>query len=252
VCRWWDRCLALPIPFTPSRGSVQTYVRLREQARVQLEQRERGEPVWELAQTAGTDGGLLALPLPSPGDVFLDLEGSPYAREGGREYLFGMWSRGTYRSWWARNDQEERAGFEAVMDAIDAAGADDPGMRAYHFGHYEASALRRLSGRHATRGEVLDRLLRGTRLVDLHAITRKAVRAGVESYSIKQLEPYFGFTRDADLRTVRPALLAIEMVLECGAASPELPESAQHVVERYNADDCRSAQCMPSPPSSRS
>ena len=34
--------------------------------------------------------GLARLPEPSPGDVFLDLEGDSFAREGGREYLFGV------------------------------------------------------------------------------------------------------------------------------------------------------------------
>jgi predicted RecB family nuclease len=279
VCRWWDWCLGrrraddhlsfiagasrtaraeleandvrslaaagtlpVPLPFKPSRGAVPTYVRLREQARVQLEQRERRRLVWELAQTTDTEGGLLRLPEPSPEDVFLDLEGSPYAREGGREYLFGLWSRGAYRSWWARDDSEERAAFEAVMDLIERAWAADPGMHVYHFGHYEASALRRLSGRYAVRGEAIDRLLRATRFVDLHAITRKAIRAGIESYSIKQLEPYYGFTRDADLRDVRPALLAIELVLESMSASADLPMAACQIVETYNADDCRSAE----------
>ena len=33
--------------------------------------------------------GLAYLPQPSPGDVFLDLEGDPFVGEGGLEFLFG-------------------------------------------------------------------------------------------------------------------------------------------------------------------
>jgi uncharacterized protein len=38
--------------------------------------------------------GLARLPAPSRGDLFLDLEGDPFAREGGREYLFGLVTAG--------------------------------------------------------------------------------------------------------------------------------------------------------------
>src|SRR5690606_37233544 len=130
--------------------------------------------------------GLDRLPLPSPGDVFLDLEAARFAREGVREYLFGVGTNGGYRCWWAHTDADERAAFEAVMDLVMGAWTRDPAMPVYHFGHYEPSALRRLAGRYATRATELDRLLRGGRFIDLHTLTRQTLRAGIESYSIKQ------------------------------------------------------------------
>ena len=36
------------------------------------------------------DRGLLVLPEPSPGDLFLDLEGDPFALDDGVDYLFGI------------------------------------------------------------------------------------------------------------------------------------------------------------------
>ena len=66
--------LSSALPFTPRRGSVETYIRLREQARVQLEGRIKGEPIHELLLPIETDLGLARLPAPSAGDVFLDLE----------------------------------------------------------------------------------------------------------------------------------------------------------------------------------
>ena len=80
------------MPFTPTRGSRETYERLRDQARVQHQQRTAHEPVHELL-TLQSGMGLSRLPEPSAGDVFLDLEGARFAREGGREYLFGLWTR---------------------------------------------------------------------------------------------------------------------------------------------------------------
>ncbi len=184
-----------PLPFVPLRGSRDAYARLRDQARVQHQQRLAHVPVHELLPVH--DGmGLARLPVPSSGDVFLDLEGARFAREGGREYLFGVWTGGEYHEWWAHTDAEEQAAFEAVMDLIEAAITGHTGAHVYHFGHYEASTFKRLMGRHATRADELDRLLRGERLIDLYAVVRQSLRAGVESYSIKQLEQFYAFRRD--------------------------------------------------------
>jgi uncharacterized protein len=245
--------MPLPIAFKPSRGSADTYVRVREQARLQHEQRTTGEPKWEVIPRASPpiDGeatsapavGLSRLPEPSANDIFLDLEAARFAREGGREYLFGIWIRGQYHCWWAHDDAEERAAFEAVMDVIMRAWDDDPGMHVYHFGHYEPSAFRRLEGRHTTRTESLDRLLRAGCFVDLYAVVRQAVRAGVESYSIKALEQYYGFTRDARLRDAGLARHALERALEAGVVA-DVPTASLELIARYNADDCRSTEAL--------
>src|SRR5208337_2495605 len=60
-----------------------------------------------------------------------------------------------------------------------------PDLHIYHFAPYEPAALKRLMGRYATREDELDQLLRGKRFVDLFAVVRQGLRAGVESYSIK-------------------------------------------------------------------
>src|SRR5207249_2311613 len=109
--------------------------------------------------------GLAGLPNPSPGDLFLDLEGDPYVDEGGIEYLFG-WAIADpppagmlalevgpprYHHHWALDRAAERRGFEALMDTILERWDLDPGMHVYHFGAYEPGAVKRLMGRHATR-----------------------------------------------------------------------------------------------------
>jgi predicted RecB family nuclease len=101
--------LPLPLAFKPKRGAVETYVRVREQARVQLESRGKTPPVHELRLFEEGEG-LSRLPEPSPGDVFLDLEGDLFAAQGGREYLFGVVTidrsnAPVYRRFWAFTEQ---------------------------------------------------------------------------------------------------------------------------------------------------
>ena len=94
--------LIRPMPFTPKRGAPESYQRVREQARLQLEARSR-ERVFELLDVVDSQG-LCRLPEPSPGDMFLDLEGDPFAGPvsgppmlRGREYLFGRGERRSVR-----------------------------------------------------------------------------------------------------------------------------------------------------------
>jgi len=234
----------LPLPFTPRRGAVDTYVRAREQARVQLEERNQNTPVYELLPVTD-DHGLARLPAPSKGDVCLDIEGDPFARDGGREYLFGLLSAGvdeipTYQALWAHDDGEERRAFEMVMEVILKCWAADPAMHVYHYAPYETAAFKRLIGRHATREADLDHMLRAGLFVDLYAVVKHALRASVEQYSIKDLERFYGFTRSIDLRDARTNLRLVESALELGTMDG-IPSKARLVVQGYNRDDCASA-----------
>lgn len=236
--------LSLPLSRKPDRGSKETFEKLREQARLQVATRSAGHPVWERLPAAN-DRGLARLPEPSAGDVFLDLEGDPYVGEGGIEYLFGRAAlraggEPEYLPRWAVGRAEERAAFEALMDELVARWDGDPGLHVYHFGAYEPAALKRLSGRYATRAEELDRLLRAERFVDLHSVVAQGLRIGVESYSLKPLEPVYGFEREMPLADSGRALRQVEAALELGRAS-ELNGELRRAVESYNRDDCLSA-----------
>lgn len=234
--------MPVPVTFKPTRGSRETYNRLGDQARVQHQQTTEGKAIYERLAIKENEG-LCRLPAPSTGDLFLDLEGARFAREGGREYLFGLWLGKEYRAWWALNDQEEQSAFEAVIDVIMAAWDADPGMHVYHFNHYEPTAFKKLMGRYVTRGEQLDKLLRAERFVDLYPIARQAVRAGVESYSIKKLEQYSGYTRKVELKNVHDPLLKVELALDANAPAMITPE-IRDAVQGYNEDDCRSTQVL--------
>lgn len=234
--------MPVPVTFKPARGSRETFGRLGHQARVQHKQRTEKKPIYERLEIKEGEG-LCRLPPPSKGDLFLDLEGARFAREGGREYLFGLWLGDEYRAWWALNDAEEQAAFVAVIDLIMAAWDADPAMHVYHFNHYEPTAFKKLMGRYVTRSEQLDRLLRAERFVDLYPIARQAVRAGVESYSIKKLELYSGYKRKVELKSVHDPLLKVELALDANAPTL-ITNEIRAAVQGYNEDDCRSTQVL--------
>ncbi len=235
--------LPLPLPFSPKRGAMATYVRAREQARVQLAGRCERTLVHELLPI-NADCGLVRLPAPSAGDIFLDLEGDPFARDGGREYLFGLTVAAqdaiTSHAFWALSDAEERCAFESTVDAIFRIWAAHPDMHVYHYSHYEPAAFKRLMGRHATREAEVDRMLRAELFVDLHAVVKHSIRASVENYSIKSLEPFYGFTRTVALANAGINLRVVERALELGVLDA-ISVQVRAIVEGYNRDDCVSA-----------
>ena len=239
--------LPAPVPFRPRRGAAETYTNLREQARVQLEGRERERPVWERLPV-GVDRGLALLPEPCPADLFFDLEGDPFWGEGGLEYLFGyayLDDDGAlrYESAWAHDAVEERRAFEHFVDFVMARWAAEPAMHVYHFAPYEPSALKRMMGRQATREDAVDRMLRGGLLVDLHKVVRQGVRASVERYSLKDLEPFHGFARAVELPEASRNLHAMELALEFGDAE-SVTEEMRAAVLGYNRDDCFSTHAL--------
>ena len=81
-----------------------------------------------------------------------------------------------------------------------------PDLHIYHYAPYEPSALKRLMGRYGTRENEIDDFLRSDLLVDLYSVVRNGLRAGVESYSIKKLEPMYGFERDTSLPDAKTPL----------------------------------------------
>lgn len=188
------------------------------------------------------------MPAPSLGDIFFDLEGDPFAGEGGLEYLFGYAFAGadgtlTCTADWALSRADEKAAFERFVDFVTARLAQFPDLHIYHFAPDEPAALKRLMGRYATREEEIDQLLRGKRFVDLYSVVRNGLRASLESYSIKKLEALYGFTRSISLSEANLALAKVQAGLELGDL--ELIGTAeQSLVAGYNRDDCVSTAAL--------
>lgn len=233
--------MPLPLGWKPARGATYSYERIREQARIQVEGRTASATVYELLPVV-PGFGLASLPAPSSGDIFFDLEGDPFAGEGGLEYLFGYSftdSDGvaSYTCNWAFSLEDEKANFERFIDFVIARLEQHPDLHIYHFAPYEPAALKRLMGRYASREEEIDLLLRSKRFVDLFGVVRNALRASVESYSIKKLEPLYGFTRDTKLSDANMALAKVQACLELGDLE-FIDHADRTVVAGYNRDDC--------------
>ena len=235
--------LPVPIPWKPERGAVQSYEKVREQARIQVEGRAAGRTIHELLPVV-SGFGLTRLPPPSRGDVFLDFEGDPFVSGGGLEFLFGYAFEAddgspSYTADWALSRAEEKAAFEKFIDFVQARLAKHPDLHVYHFAPYEPAALKRLMGRYATRENELDQMLRAGIFVDLYAVVRHSIRASVESYSIKKLEPLYSFTRSAPLEDVGTMMAKVQACLELGDVEG-IDDQHKLVVQSYNQDDCLS------------
>ena len=251
--RWDTRTMttlaAFPIPLRqkPAHGSKEAYERVREQARVQVEGRDQEKPIHELLPVEEAKG-FCKLPKPSGLDVFVDLESDPFASGGELQYLFGFVRQDqngqlVYQSQWSFTPAAEKQAFEWIVDEIMQKWKEDPTMHVYHFGAHEPSAFKSLMGRHASREDEIDRMLRAGLFVDLHTISKQAIRAGVEEYSLKALEAFHSFARNTPLAVSRAAMRQIEHWLELGGEG-ELPASLRATVAGYNDDDCRSTASL--------
>ena len=236
------------------------------QAAIQVRGADAGHMEYELlAPARRRDGtlepnrGLTVLPEPRPGDLFFDMEGDPFALDDGVDYLFGILEPGgvdaagepLFHAIWAVDEngqvtpEAERRAFELTIDLFMDRLAADPEIHIYHYAPYETTAAGRLMGRYGTREEEVDRLFRGGVFVDLFRAVRQGLRASVESYSIKKLEPLYGLTREEGLHDAGSSIVAFESWLaevEAGEAAPRSPRTDETLlsIERYNRDDCLS------------
>jgi uncharacterized protein len=239
--------LAVPQKPKIERIGDAALLRIREQARLQVQGREAGHLIYELIEDAEEGKGLGILPTPSPADLFLDLEANPYVFDDGLEYLIGMATlpaksggEPIYESLWALTRSEEKKTFEAFIAKVMEQWRKNPEMHIYHYAPYEPTAIKRLVGRHGTCVDELDELLRAGVFVDLYRAVRQGIRASVESYSIKRLEPLYGFTRAVPLRDANVALQSFEAAMALGNGQEEIGDLLK-TVGGYNRDDCMSA-----------
>ena len=217
----------------------ETLERLRIQAHLQV-RREQGErfPIhWLQPQHVK---GFAALPPPDEGDVFFEFEGDPWVTDHGIEFRWGWVERGEDGSWryqsiWAHDPVREKAALERFLDRMLELRRRHPGMHIYHYSAAEPGAIKRLAMQHATRESDVDELLRAGVFVDLLAILKQALQAGVESYGLKAIEAGYEFKRqDSSVRGGGGAVVMYEQWL----AEPD--QDLLDAIELYNEDDCRS------------
>lgn len=251
-----------PLPERIEGAGRDALTRIQAQAAIQVRGERQGLVISERIPPARDregalvpNSGLLMLPEPSFGDLFFDIEGDPFFGSDevdGIDYLFGLIEPGrtddvgqpTFHALWAIEGgtvtpAAERRAFEEFIDLVVDRRASDPQLHVYHYAPYEPTAVKRLAGRYGTREEEVDRLLRAGVFVDLYRAVRQGIRASVESYSIKRLEPLYGFKREIDLRDAGTSIVEFETWLELGQGTER--DDLRTEIEGYNRDDCVSA-----------
>jgi len=229
-----------PLPERPSRGSRESFDRSHKQAKTQLRGRREDRLLYELIPYE--DGqGLGLLPAPSPGDVFFDIESDRFVEDGGLEYLLGLLyhedGAPVYKYFQGLDRASEKRAFQELLDFLIDRATRYPEMHIFHYSPYDKAAVSRLMGKHGTRGTELDRLLRKERFVDLMAVLKQGIRASVEGYGLKDIEPLIGYTRQTDLKEARAALRVAAWGLELGRPE-DIGENHLAVIRAYNREDC--------------
>nr|BDT27422.1 TM0106 family RecB-like putative nuclease [Bacteriovorax sp. HI3] len=211
----------------------------KEQARLQFEARVTGKPTYEVLPIL-EERGLNRLPIPTEGDIFFDLEGDSFFKDLGIEYLWGFSycqnGKLQYEHRWSFDFKEEKENFEWFIDYVMIRKKKHPNFKIYHYASYETGALKRLMGRYGTKEIEVDHLLRTGTFVDLYSITRQSIRAGIEKYSIKDLEQFYGYKRKANLRELIAHKRGLEHSLELNRLDM-ITEEARDFVRTYNRDD---------------
>lgn len=220
-------------------GNNESFIRAKEQARMQYESRISGKPNFEILRIE-EQKGFNRLPEPTDDDLFFDLEGDQFYGESGIEYLWGFTHKKDgkliYEYKWALNYQDERNCFEWFIEYVIEKKKKNPRLKVYHYASYEPGALKRLMGRYGSKEAEIDHLLRTGTFVDLYSISRQCIRAGIEQYSIKDLEQFYGYLRKAKLREVGPHKRLIEHSLELNKLD-EISIESKEIVRIYNQDD---------------
>ena len=161
----------LPLAFKPDAGSTETYVRVREQARVQFEsrgnERARSTSCWPSRRSKGLAGcpsrrpatsSWISRAIRSPAKADASTCSALVTLDAGGEPV--------YRACWALTDagrtrRPSRRSWTSIVDVVDGA----PGMHVYHYAPYEPSAL-----------QAADGPLRDARGGDRRAASRAALR----------------------------------------------------------------------------
>ncbi|MBZ0266833.1 TM0106 family RecB-like putative nuclease, partial [bacterium] len=242
----------LPADARVPRVREETLAKLRHQARLQVDSEGLDRPLYEVVHATPDDPrrGLALLPPPSPLDVAFDIEGYPLT-EDGLEYLLGAsilddgTGEGTpsddglrFVDWWAHNDEQERASFEAFLDWTYARWKKDPTMHVYHYAAYEVTAMRRLMGKYATREREVDDLLRHEVFVDLYRVVHQGLRIGAPSYSLKKVERLYLDARTEDVATAGESIVVYQRWMENPDGGTWEDSKTLKQIRDYNEVDC--------------
>jgi uncharacterized protein len=227
--------------------SKETFEKLREQARIQIEGEGAEPPSYEFK-----DASILRLiPASSDGDIWFDMEGDPYSEGGeGLEYMFGVILKENndlvFKTFDAENRAQEKRAFSDFISLVLRQRAQYPSMHIYHYAHYESDRMRKLAQRHGVFEKEIDELLRQGVLIDLYAITRQALRFSTDSVSIKSIEKiFFPGHRDNEVTNAMDSVVQFNQAfLQLINGDRASFEKIISEIRQYNEVDCRSLHAL--------
>ena len=186
---------SLPLTWKPDRGAVHSYERVREQARIQVRSRA-GKALYETLAPQ-PELGLARLPSPPPATCSSTSKAI-------RSSAKAAWStssatssqkkteRPTYCGEWALLAPRREQAFERFVDFVMKRWAEYPDLHIYHYAPYEPARASSASWAATPRAKRRSTGCSARSLfVDLYQVVRHGIRASVESYSIKRLEPLY-------------------------------------------------------------
>lgn len=230
----------------PPKMNKVTFERLRHQALLQSKQ--DSDPENKVIFEVFSDAGLALLPNASLGDVWFDMEGDPFAElPNGLEYLFGAITAETgenvFTPFWAHSPEAEKLAFEQFVDWVESRRKTWPDLHIYHYASYERTRMGNLASRYGTREAQIDDWLRKGVMVDLLKVVQRSIRISQRSYSIKKLEPLYGFVRTEDVKTAGDSVVDYEAYLSLtDEGNSALAQEKLDGIEKYNIADCISTR----------
>jgi len=233
----------------PQQMTPATFQKLRAQAHLQV----RGLSSENILFEAINANHLSLMPEPSPGDVWFDIEGDPFAYDGeGLEYMLGVLSQSAgapsefvFKTFDARDREEEGRSFTDFMQWIIARRRQYPDMHIYHYAPYEKTALNKLARIHGVMEKEVSKLLAEDVLVDLYSITRKSFRFSTPSMSIKYVEQVYQGKRVKGDGVVDAlgSVVEFELALSALNAGDDMEfERRLQSIREYNKVDCESTK----------
>ena len=180
--------------------------KLKQQAQLQIKYEKTGKPCFEVIKKhLDEPKGFNLLPKPSKCDLFFDLESVPdYVYPGKLEYLFGIYyvenDKEKFIPYWAHSKDEERESLKKFFKFTKDHFQKYPDAKIYHYASYEITALEKLTSFHRVHGVDYDHYLHLGKFVDLFRVTKQAIMVSENSYSIKNLEKFYNFKREGDVK----------------------------------------------------
>ena len=199
----------------------------------QLKQQARSI-VEDIPLTKATLSNAMSIPT-TPIELYFDIEAEP---ERGLDYLLGVLlidrrtNEQKFHYFLAKQPEEEIIIWQQFLDFIELY----PDARIFHFSGYELETIKRLGELYQTPSSRVNQVI--NRLVDLHEQVLLSVTFPVESYSLKSLANWIGFTWHDQGVSGDQSICWYDQWLK--TQQPELLTS----ILRYNEDDCRATYVL--------